>query len=428
MRTLDVPVPETLQATYLIPLQAPMTMAAARRRITKAVGTTFTGPLRALLLEWIRQGLLTAQVVAPPQNEKIPLPDDVDSVPGKQLISLARARAFVSISVTRRASLIAVHEWLARGSAAALAAELVTPGNEVPLVGTHAQEVLTPEQALASLPTLAFTPGNDLSIGFSILPWVTVHDLVHQGRYWAVTNGMCRFGLPEFRVGGVERDLRQELQEILRGVTFLVWSDLLKRAQATPLATGLVASPRYLQLPAELDIHRKHLDATRGVQNRGGTWTTVGLRLDPAANWLTVCPPSDWDMGWEHFVADLCQAMFGFEKPPLHYLPVLRAMLEATRSLPEARRRFNDGELPSGSQLMVRYSEKDDGAFRWARVESWTDDDLAIVRDTGRELAPAVRPGPSIPIGKERVMDWAIWVDGKGAVEGGETEGVAYGF
>jgi hypothetical protein len=77
---------------------------------------------------------------------------------------------------------------------------------------------------------------------------------------------------------------------------------------------------------------------------------------------------------------------------------------------------------------MVRYSEEDDDAFRWAQVESWTDDDLAIVRDTGRELAPAVRPGPSIPIEKERIMDWAIWVDGKGAVEGAGTEGVGPGF
>jgi hypothetical protein len=427
MQTLDVPVPETLRATYLIPVRAQMTEAAARRRIIKAVGTRTTGPLRALLLEWIRQGLLTTQMLPPTLNRTISASDDVDSVLGKQLMSLARARAFVLISVTRRASIIGVHEWLARGSAAALAAELVTPGSEVPVIGAHAQEMLTPKQALASLPALAYTPGNDLSIGFSLYPWVTFHDLVHQGRYWAVSDGMCRFGLPEFRVGGVERDLRQELKEILFGVTFRVWSDLVKRAQATPGATGLMASPRHLQLPAELDIHRKHLDAARGVPNRGGAWTTIGLRLDPAANWLTVCPHSDWDMGWEHFVADLCHAMFAYEKPPLYYLPVYRALHEAARSIPEARRRFNDGELPPGSLLMVRYSQDDD-AFRWARVESWADDDLAIVQDSGRELAPPVRPGPSVTIGSERIMDWAIWVDGKGAVEGARTENVGPGF
>jgi hypothetical protein len=52
---------------------------------------------------------------------------------------------------------------------------------------------------------------------------------------------MRRFGLPEFRVGGCERDLREELKEILSGVTFRVWSDLVAVAQITPRATGLFA-------------------------------------------------------------------------------------------------------------------------------------------------------------------------------------------
>jgi hypothetical protein len=30
---------------------------------------------------------------------------------------------------------------------------------------------------------------------------------------------------------------------------------------------------------------------------------------------------------------------------------------------------------------MVRYEVADDPPFRWARVESWADDDLAIVSD-----------------------------------------------
>jgi hypothetical protein len=71
-----------------------------------------------------------------------------------------------------------------------------------------------------------------------------------------------------------------------------------------------------LRVPAEMDIHRKDLDRARGVPNRGGARTTIGLRLDPAArdrNWLTVLPPGGWDTGWEDFIANLCHAMFGFE-------------------------------------------------------------------------------------------------------------------
>jgi hypothetical protein len=110
--------------------------------------------------------------------------------------------------------------------------------------------------------------------------------------------------------------------------------------------------------------------------------------------------------------------MFGFEKPPWHYLPDTGALLEAIRSLPEVRRRFNDRELPTGAHLMVRYEVADDQSFRWARVESWANDDHAIVSDSGQELSPAIKPGPAIPVETEHILDWAIWTDGRGRHRG----------
>ncbi len=75
---------------------------------------------------------------------------------------------------------------------------------------------------------------------------------------------------------------------------------------------------------------------------------------------------------------------------------------------------------------MVRYKVPDDG-FRWARVESWTRDDLTIVRETtGREFSPAIRPGTPIPVETARIVDWAVWVDGVGVVEGAGTECVGW--
>ena len=56
MKHLDVPVPQTLYASYLIPLAAPMTGAEVHRRITRAVGTRLTGPLKTLVLQWADQG------------------------------------------------------------------------------------------------------------------------------------------------------------------------------------------------------------------------------------------------------------------------------------------------------------------------------------------------------------------------------------
>ena len=240
---------------------------------------------------------------------------------------------------------------------------------------------------------------------------------------------MWRFGLPEFRMGGRERDLRDELREILLGVTFRVWSHLVKEAQARPDATGLVRMPRSVQIPVEMDIHRKDLDQARGTPNRGGASTTIALRFDSATqgrSWLTVCPPSWRDGGWDDFIADVCHAMFGFEKPTWYYLPHIGALMEARRSLPEARRRFNDGELPG--QLAVRYDAPANEGFRWARVESWADEDLAIVRDIGPALGPPVRPGRAIAVETKLIFDWAVWSDGDGAIEGAGTNALVTAF
>ena len=112
---------------------------------------------------------------------------------------------------------------------------------------------------------------------------------------------------------------------------------------------------RFLRVPAEIQIHRRDLDRANGVPNRGGIF--VGLQFDPAQSedpgaWLTVYPPASWDMSWEDFIAETCHAMFGFEKPPWHYMPELGAFLdalgEAARLLPEARSRFLRGDLPGG--------------------------------------------------------------------------------
>jgi hypothetical protein len=190
-----------------------------------------------------------------------------------------------------------------------------------------------------------------------------------------MTNGMRRFGLPELRMGPASPRLREELTLLLNGVAFRIWSGLLARARETPKAAGLLDLPRFLRVPAEMDIHRRDLDRANGAPNRGGTRAIIGLRFDPAQGedpegWLTVCPPASWDMSWEDFIADTCHAMFGFEKPPWHYIPELGALLDAVdkaaRTLPEARSRFLRGGLPPGGRLMVRYEIADAGEYRWA--------------------------------------------------------------
>jgi hypothetical protein len=433
MEELVLPVPEEVSATYTVPVPSPVNTAEARRLASEAVEARLTGPLRTLTSEWLAKGAVKVKV----EPAGTPPPGLLDKPlfgTPEQRAFLARARTFVHFSATQRASLIGVQEWKARGPAAALAV-----GLGAPVLDSQALQVLTAEDALAALPDTALTIpaslSDDMTVGLTFNAWVRVHDVDCLGVMAVMTDGMRRFGLPELRMGPASPDLREELTALLNGVAFRIWSDLLVRAHDTPNAAGLVNLPRFLRMPAEMDIHRRDLDRANGVPNRGGTFAIIGLRFDPArgedsGGWLTVCPPGSWDTSWEDFIADTCHGMFGFEKPRWHYMPEFGALLDALdrarQTLPEARSRFLRGDLPPGGRLMVRYETADTDEFHWARVESWEDSGHAVVRNIGRELAPGVRTGPPLTIETRHIADWGIWVDGRGVIEGADTEGVGH--
>jgi hypothetical protein len=133
-------------------------------------------------------------------------------------------------------------------------------------------------------------------------------------------------------------------------------------------------------------------------------------------------------MGLDDFIENVCHALFAFEKPPGHYLPHLSALIGALESIPDVRRRFNGGTLPPGGRLMVRHRTCREDEFRWAQVESWAEEDTAIVLDAGRELSPPVAPGVATSLPAGLIFDWAIWADGDGVIEGARTEAIGRGF
>ena len=49
-------------------------------------------------------------------------------------------------------------------------------------------------------------------------------------------------------------------------------------------------------------------------------------------------------------------------------------------------------------------------------------------RSSSASSPSAIKPGPAIPVEKERIMDWAIWTAGKGVTEGALTKSVSLGF
>jgi hypothetical protein len=433
MNELVLPVPKTVSATYIVPVPTPMSAVEARQQASKAVEAKLTGPLRTLIAEWLAKGKVKVEVEAAGPPPPGLLDKELFGTP-EQRAFLTRARAFVRFSATQRASLIGMQEWKARGPAAVLAADLGAP-----VLDPQALQVLTAEDALAALPdttsTIPASISDGITIGLEFKPWVRVDDAEYLGMIAVMTDGMRRFGLPELKMGPASPDLREELTTLLNGVAFRVWSDLIARAQDTPNAAGLLNLPRFLRVPTEMDIHRRDLDRANGVPNRGGMSTVIGLQFDPpqsegSGSWLTVCPPACWDTSWEDFIADTCHAMFAFEKPPWHYMPefgaLMDALAEAAQTLPEARSRFLGGDLPPGGRLMVRYDAAGADELRWARVESWEDAGRAVIRDTGRELAPGVRLGPPVAIETRFIADWGIWVDGSGVVEGAGTEGTGH--
>ena len=114
-----------------------------------------------------------------------------------------------------------------------------------------------------------------------------------------------------------------------------------------------------------MDIHRRDPDRANGVPNRGGMFALIGLQFDPvqsedSGGWLTVCPPTCWDMSWEDFIADTCHGMFGFEKPRWHYIPEFGALVDALAKaaqtlpdLPENRTMLSTSVIPVLSSTLL---------------------------------------------------------------------------
>jgi len=53
---------------------------------------------------------------------------------------------------------------------------------------------------------------------------------------------------------------------------------------------------------------------------------------------------------------------------------------------------------------MLRYDAADADELRWA-IESWQDAGHALIRDTGRELTPGVRPSPPVTVEARQIAD-----------------------
>ncbi len=96
MRLIKIPVPETVTAAYLVPLATAITVADARLRTVRAVGQHVNGPLRTLILEWIRQGAVDIRVAAA-SDASLPVPEQGDRGQAEQLAQLSGVPAYALV-------------------------------------------------------------------------------------------------------------------------------------------------------------------------------------------------------------------------------------------------------------------------------------------------------------------------------------------
>ena len=138
---------------------------------------------------------------------------------------------------------------------------------------------------------------------------------------------------------------------------------------------------------------------------------TVRLIADPAPephadSFCTILPPDDYQASAGEFLAGLCATLSGGQAES----EIRR--VGANDAMATAMATARDG-LPAehGTEYV------------WTFVSSWADPGILLGSYANdAESDPAVRVGRPATVPAVEVVDWGIWVDGQGLVEGGWTQ------
>jgi hypothetical protein len=412
---LILPVPELLSAAYLVPGSLPADYA--RERARAAVEERLGGHLRATVGEMLASPMVTFSLQ---RASALPaLPTGLQQYLGvtpEQVRAVTDAADLVALHAVAAPQWPPLHEWCARAGASALAAEL-----GVPLVDAFIPQVLSAEQSMAAL------PGAGAPI--RLTDWVLVFQSAGELGMWATTKGLGRFGLPELQVCNVPPQLAQPSVYLLSGLASRLLALWLGRL-------GHDGQQAFVQVPSEIEVSETDVARAYATPPRGGGSAFVRLAPDPAADGrsdslLTVLPPDDYPASPGEHLADVCAALFGAAEPDVRQLAPSQAMEQAVRrareSLQEARERFISDELPLKARLMVKYRvpATDGDGYLWAYVTAWPTPETVMGYTTGEAVSdPRLREGRPVVIETSSIIDWAIWTDSEGIIEGGWTNQV----
>ncbi|MFI7437531.1 DUF2314 domain-containing protein [Micromonospora haikouensis] len=413
---LPVPVPESLTATYLVPMVGLPKVGV--KTAVRALSGRLAEPVYGLATQMLDSPLMS--VDTRPVAEFPALPPDLLTAFGAspaQLDRLAAATHLVVVQAEYRPGWPPAHEWAARAVAAAVAE---SAGGDV--VDVFGLQFLDPATALRSLP--------DAQGRIRLVDWVLVPYSSDAEGLWFTTKGLRRFGLLELQTQGVPDHLTRAWGAVLTGAArrlLRTWTDGLTGDEV----------PAFVQLPVLATVTGHDIAVAYGNPEQHGATAPVLLRLelDPATDpeadsFLSLRPPPGHPGPDGRYYAAACATLFDGIAPDVRYArpgdAMSRAIATAREGLDDVRARFLAGRLPAESQLVVKYGlPGDEGPeYVWAGVTSW-DAPERIVGASASDAAtdPTVRIGAPVVVEAADVVDWAV-LGATGVVEGGWTQAV----
>ncbi|MEW2441609.1 DUF2314 domain-containing protein [Micromonospora marina] len=413
---LPVPVPESLDATYLVPITG-LPKVSPKTAVDGLAGR-LAEPVHGLARQMLDSPLMTVDTRT--VDEFPELPPDLLTAFGateEQLARLAAATHLVVVQAEYRPGWPPAHEWAARAVAAAVAE---TVGGDV--VDVFGLQFLDPAAALRSLP--------DDQGRIRLVDWVLVPYSSDSDGLWFTTKGLRRFGLLELQAQGVPDHLTRAWGAVMTGAARRLlrdWTDGLAGEEV----------PAFVQLPVLATVTGHDIAVAYGNPEQHGATAPVLLRLelDPATDpdadsFLSLNPPPGHPGPPGRYFAAACATLFNGIQPDVRYTrtgdAMSRAVETARTALGDIRARFLAGRLPEESQLVVKYGlPGDDGPeYVWAGVTSWdTPERIVGASASDANTDPSVRIGSLVVVEASDVVDWAV-LDGTGVLEGGWTQAV----
>lgn len=410
-----LPVPEAVYATYVVPTSRPPSdpIAAVRPYLAASVDQD----LRDLVQQLLDAPMCQISVIR--ASDAPALPVDLFRIFGAspgELDSAASASHMVVVQVASPPGWPPLHEWVARIIAAGIAV-----ASEAPIIDTFVPKLTSSERLERTYP--------DGHGEMRIAQWVLIPQSAGDEGLWLTTKGLGRFGLPELQAANVPPQLGGQMAGAMTGLAQALmqwWIDAIGRGEP----------PAFVQLPQLFEFVHADVRAAYGRDDEpSAARVSVRLELDPSSpsedTFLSILPPLHFPASMGEFFAGLCRDLFGSAPDELRqsrqHDAMERAIATALSTIDDVRARFVRGELDLDQRLLVKFRLSVPGGneYPWLFVNSWNSPEQ-IHGTSGNDAVrdPSVRVGRPLVVAASDVIDWAIWTETGGIVEGGWTNDV----